>query len=132
MRWPLKRTELEKVMGDLERYKSFFALSLQADQTNLITEISQTTDLIDQNIDLGKLPVARGAEFDSYINQHQDECLPGTRIELLRHIAEWAVSPHGKPILWLHGMAGTGKSTISRSVAKSLKQDKLLGASFFF
>ncbi|KAJ5198840.1 hypothetical protein N7491_000594 [Penicillium cf. griseofulvum] len=37
MRWPLKRTELEKVMGDLERYKSFFALSLQADQTPLIS-----------------------------------------------------------------------------------------------
>jgi hypothetical protein len=30
--WPLKRSEVEKVMGYIERYKSSFSLSLQADQ----------------------------------------------------------------------------------------------------
>jgi archaellum biogenesis ATPase FlaH len=45
---------------------------------------------------------------------------------------EWAVSPSQKSILWLEGMAGTGKSTISRTVASSLKETNYLGASFFF
>ncbi|CAG8881375.1 unnamed protein product [Penicillium salamii] len=81
---------------------------------------------------LDKLPVAHGVEFDSYADQHEDECLPGTRSVLLDEISEWTKSPQGKCIFWLNGMAGTGKSTISRTVAKSFQQCKLLGASFFF
>lgn len=33
LKWPLKRTEVEKTIQDLERYKSSFILSLQVDQT---------------------------------------------------------------------------------------------------
>lgn len=72
-----------------------------------------------------------GAEFDSYENQHE-ECLPGTRVELLREIEEWTTSSNGKCIFWLNGKAGTGKSTISRTVASLLKRKGLLGASWFF
>ena len=75
--------------------------------------------------------MAEGAAYDSYENQH-DECLPGTRIELLRKIEEWTESPHGKCIFWLNGMAGTGKSTISRTIASNLKKNKSLEASHFF
>jgi hypothetical protein len=32
LKWPLKRSEVEKVMGYIERSKSSFSLSLQADQ----------------------------------------------------------------------------------------------------
>ena len=56
----------------------------------------ERTDLINQKIDLARLPVANGAEFDSYVDQHGDECLPETRTELRRQIAEWAESPQGK------------------------------------
>lgn len=76
--------------------------------------------------------MADGAEFGSYMDQHEDICLPGTRTELLHRISEWAISSQGKCIFWLKGMAGTGKSTISRTVARSFKERKLLGASFFF
>ena len=40
--------------------------------------------------------------------------------------------PEGKSIFWLVGGAGTGKSTISRTIAKSLQAKGQLGASFFF
>lgn len=85
-----------------------------------------------QIIDLKELAVTDGAEFETYMDQHEEECLPGTRKELLLNIEEWAVSPEGKCIFWLNGSAGTGKSTISRTVAKSLKERGLLAASFFF
>ncbi|KAF7173474.1 hypothetical protein CNMCM6106_007558 [Aspergillus hiratsukae] len=85
-----------------------------------------------QSIDLKELPVADGAEFETYMDQHEEECLPGTRKELLLNIEEWAVSSEGKCIFWLNGLAGTGKSTISRTVAKSFKERGLLAASFFF
>ncbi|CAI7609840.1 unnamed protein product, partial [Penicillium glandicola] len=109
-KWPLARSEVDFAIMELESYKTTFTLSLQVDQT---------------------LQTAKQAAFDSYDNQHK-ECLPGTRIDLLREIEEWVKSPHGKCIFWLNGMAGTGKSTISRTVASCLQEQQLLGASFFF
>ena len=44
----------------------------------------------------------------------------------------WTDDPAGKCIFWLNGMAGTGKSTISRTVAQRFKDLGVLGASFFF
>jgi hypothetical protein len=66
------------------------------------------------------------------MDQHEDECFPGTRTELLSQIKKWAQSSQAKPIFWLNGRAGTGKSTISRTVARYFKERKQLGASFFF
>lgn len=83
-------------------------------------------------MDLKRLPVAQGAEFDSYTNQYEDVCLPGTREELLQQITDWATSPQGKCIFWLNGRAGTGKSTISRTMTETLQKANLLGANFFF
>ncbi|KAJ6031516.1 hypothetical protein N7540_002248 [Penicillium herquei] len=81
---------------------------------------------------LDKLPVARGAELDSYSDQHEDECLHGTRTDLLRDVVKWATSPDGKCIFWLNGMAGTGKSTIARTVARFFPSEQLAAATFFF
>jgi hypothetical protein len=72
-----------------------------------------------------------GATYDSSENKHK-ECLPETRTEVLRQVWDWAESSHGKCIYWLKGGAGTGKSTISRTIARQLNDKKLLGASFFF
>ncbi|KAL4813864.1 hypothetical protein BDW67DRAFT_101430 [Aspergillus spinulosporus] len=44
----------------------------------------------------------------------------------------WAENPDQECIFWLNGMAGTGKSTISRTIAQSLGERNQLGASFFF
>lgn len=87
---------------------------------------------IDQKLELDNLPIADGAEYDSYSNQHEDECLPGTRQQLRRQILEWSSLPKGKCIFWLNGLAGTGKSTISRTIARSFQKMGILGASFFF
>jgi nucleoside phosphorylase len=97
-----------------------------------IDHVGDTTDRIDRNFSLDRIPVAQGAEYDSFMAQHEDECLAGTRTHILEQIREWAISPQGKCIFWLNGMAGTGKSTISRTVAKYFSQNKSLGASFFF
>ena len=45
---------------------------------------------------------------------------------------DWAKNRDGKHIFWLSGMAGTGKSTIARTVARSFADRGQLGASFFF
>ncbi|OQE26467.1 hypothetical protein PENSTE_c005G00738 [Penicillium steckii] len=95
-------------------------------------QIGVNNGSINFNLDQ-ELPTAEGAAFDSYDHQHEERCLPGTRIEVLSQIQEWAASQdHGKCIFWLNGMAGTGKSTISRTVAEIFSQANSLGASFFF
>ncbi|KAH0550954.1 hypothetical protein GP486_007681, partial [Trichoglossum hirsutum] len=78
------------------------------------------------------LPIAKGASFDSHAEEHNARCLPNTRVELLGQITEWAKDRNNKPIFWLKGMAGTGKSTIARSVAQYFAGQHQLAASFFF
>ncbi|KAL8296240.1 hypothetical protein RB600_001637 [Gaeumannomyces tritici] len=101
-----------------------------------VKEIVQKTEngvnnLVTQTY-LHKLPVAKGAAFDAEANEHDPSCHPATRVDLLADIHKWIEDPNGKSIFWLHGMAGTGKSTISRTVAKTLADNKVPSASFFF
>ncbi|KAJ6003746.1 WD40-repeat-containing domain protein [Penicillium canescens] len=91
-----------------------------------------TVEYLDQKIDLKRLEGAIEAGFESFSDRDEVQCLQGTRTELLQQIMEWAISPSQKGIFWLKGMAGTGKSTISQTVARSLKDIHYLGASFFF
>jgi len=81
---------------------------------------------------LSKLPDAEGAAYNHRLWEHEDRCLPDTRVELRRTIMDWFEDPNGECIFWLNGMAGTGKSTISRTVAWDLAEKKRLAASFFF
>ncbi|KAF3931384.1 hypothetical protein ABW19_dt0200605 [Dactylella cylindrospora] len=78
------------------------------------------------------LPYVRGAEYNSKDREDLTMCYPGTRVDLLDKIYEWGEEVEGKPIFWLNGMAGTGKSTIARTVAEELSNRKCLAASFFF
>ncbi|RYP39668.1 hypothetical protein DL767_002049 [Monosporascus sp. MG133] len=85
---------------------------------------------------LDKLPAADGAAFNSHAEGAAPTCHRDTRVDLLRQIREWADQPGEQPqahaIFWLNGMAGTGKSTISRTVARHFADRRRLGASFFF
>ncbi|KAJ3454402.1 hypothetical protein MRS44_018296 [Fusarium solani] len=94
--------------------------------------ISKTIIDVDQKTVLDRLPVAEGASFDSHAEEHNPTCLPNTRVKLLDHISRWIDDPNAKTIFWLNGMAGTGKSTISRTIARLRSQSGDLGASFFF
>jgi hypothetical protein len=87
---------------------------------------------IDRKIDLSKLPTAEGASFSSHIEEHNARCLADTRVELQDRIAKWAYNINGECILWLNGMAGSGKSTIARTMARAIADVGRLGASFFF
>ena len=64
--------------------------------------------------------------------EHESICLEDTRVGLLQDILRWSKTPGDACIFWLNGMAGTGKSTIARTVARKWDDEKRLGASFFF
>ena len=81
-----------------------------------------------EKIDLSKLPFVEFAAFDSYLEKKEPMCLPGTRNGLLTEITAWAENEQSTCIFWLRGMAGTGKSTISRSFAQAFHDRGQLGA----
>ncbi|KFY82137.1 hypothetical protein V500_10793 [Pseudogymnoascus sp. VKM F-4518 (FW-2643)] len=91
------------------------------------------------------LPCAVNAIFDSAeVIGKEAPCLRGTRCDVLNRIQDWAESPTGEVIFWLHGMAGTGKTSVALTVATALNTRQpltegrqappsvFLGASFFF
>jgi len=61
------------------------------------------------------------------------ECLPGTRQDILNWITDWLTTPsEGQNVLWLHGLAGSGKSTVATTIAEYFRELKRLGAFMFF
>ncbi|KAF3031956.1 hypothetical protein E8E12_002491 [Didymella heteroderae] len=81
---------------------------------------------------IARLPYATDAPFNSSTSQHGEACLPNTRVDLLNTIYEWADGDGDQHIFWLSGLAGTGKTTVARSVALLSRTKQQLGASFFF
>jgi hypothetical protein len=69
------------------------------------------------------------AEMDASFRQ---ECLPGTRLDILNEIANWATDPSMQHIWWLYGLAGSGKSTISTTIANTFRDLGRLGAFIFY
>jgi len=61
-------------------------------------------------------------------------CLPGTRVKLRREILDWAIgnTDGAASICCIEGMAGTGKSTLARSIAEHVNDAGHVVMSFFF
>ncbi|KAH7190147.1 hypothetical protein DER44DRAFT_118087 [Fusarium oxysporum] len=125
LRWPFQSKDIQGTIQNLAGCRANIFLALNVDQTTILQNV-------DHKIALGTLPIAEGASFDSHAEEHNPTCLPNTRGELLDDINHWIDDFDSKTIFWLNGMAGTGKSTISRTVAQVRRDRGDLGASFFF
>ncbi|KAF9539037.1 hypothetical protein CPC08DRAFT_771035 [Agrocybe pediades] len=66
------------------------------------------------------------------------KCHPNTRTAIIQTVFNWSSGTtlheemNAKPILWLKGGAGAGKSAIARSVAEQCSKEGLLLGTFFF
>ncbi|OBZ78045.1 hypothetical protein A0H81_01677 [Grifola frondosa] len=68
---------------------------------------------VDEIAPLGRLPRAENVHYDGNM-----KCLDGTRRAIIRTLLHWiAQRESGRNIFWLHGIAGSGKSTIASTVA---------------
>jgi hypothetical protein len=80
---------------------------------------------------LARHQVLKPEEMDEY---NRTPCLKNTRCNVINDVMEWVAdgSNEGKKVLWVYGMAGTGKSTLSTTIAQIMRGLHRLGAFFFF
>jgi hypothetical protein len=71
---------------------------------------------------------------EDMIEYNRATCLENTRLNVIKDIMEWIGddSKDRKNVLWVYGLAGTGKSTLSTTIAGIMRGLHRLGAFFFF
>ena len=84
---------------------------------------------VGQDVDLNSMPYVSGAGLNI-----QRTCLEGTRREILEEITSWIdrTDDDTPRVFWLYGNAGTGKSSISHTIAERFKKIGRLGSCFCF
>ncbi|KAF2861190.1 hypothetical protein K470DRAFT_245902 [Piedraia hortae CBS 480.64] len=101
-------------------------------------EINERVKDIQQTLDLDALQMAPGAAYNSIYYHHRGQngepqlCLEGTRLQIRQKVLDWATNANEQRVFWLSGKAGTGKSTIARTIAHDLDKQGYLVGSFFF
>jgi len=85
-------------------------------------------------MDVLRTNISTSAMLDSAERFDAPRCHEGTRQAIIQRLMEWVESAGAtKPILWLFGAAGAGKSSIAHTFAELLKQTLgVAPASFFF
>jgi hypothetical protein len=71
------------------------------------------------------------ATYNSCQREHAPSCLPNTRADVLQEIGNWIDGHDNRPIYWLTGPAGSGKSTIAQTVANHCASNELLVGTVF-
>ncbi|KAG8944147.1 hypothetical protein FRC03_002168, partial [Tulasnella sp. 419] len=108
-------------------------VSIEQKITRMGRHLDRLTGPHDPNDPLSVLlPYVADARHDSSSRIVITRCFEGTRSDLLEQIFKWADDTDAKPIYWLCGLAGIGKSTIAQTVAERFDRQGMLGASFFF
>jgi hypothetical protein len=84
--------------------------------------------------DILKEHVAFNAAYNSREREaeHVSTCLEGTHEDVIKKISAWVEGDNDRPICWLQGPAGSGKSTVAHTIAKQCNDDQKLAFSFFF
>lgn len=111
---------------------------------NFRRRLTQISSAISQSIDnkldkfwdnqlLTTISHVPDAAYNSYDSQRRhQECLDGTRVDLLQKVTAELINNSSQYIFWLKGRAGTGKSTIALTIAQLLDSPSATLASFFF
>ncbi|GAB1527968.1 hypothetical protein RhiTH_011157 [Rhizoctonia solani] len=110
---------IAEILGDLQTEASLNMWHIVAEQR------------ADSRLDA--LSPADSAVYNSLLSHEVNRraCTKNTRSQILRELDQWSLDQTKPNVFWMNGMAGTGKTTIAYTFAKSLNDRGALGASFF-
>ncbi|KAJ6559983.1 hypothetical protein B0H19DRAFT_1375904 [Mycena capillaripes] len=121
------RKRIDDLSAELMKLSQSFSYALSVQTLSHVTEIRGAVKKLDQSGVLEKL------KHISYDASLRSECLPGTREDILDDIFKWLTTPSATSnILWLSGVAGSGKSSIATSLSQRFRDQDCLGAFIFF
>lgn len=120
----------------LQQQVSLMQQQLQTSQESnqLLKTIADETSRMGQASRRVKLDihVVEEAIYNNYKTAKEDRCLEGTRQSIRQKIEEWGASTTGPNIFWLTGPAGTGKSTLARTLADTFTAGGSFVGGYFF
>ncbi|KAJ7213168.1 WD40 repeat-like protein, partial [Mycena pura] len=123
--------KIKNLVNDLGRLKDSFDRELAIHAASGTTEILRTIKKSAAHLD--NAAVLETLSYTRYDASARSECLAGTREGILRDIAEWLMaSTDASNVLWLSGVAGSGKSTIATGIYRYFRDRNRLGAFVFF
>ncbi|KAJ7161765.1 hypothetical protein C8R43DRAFT_314414 [Mycena crocata] len=119
---------IEKLGTDLQELRSRMTefLTLGVAQRNI--ELNSKVQEINISQHLNSL---KPLSMDSVAPAFGGICLPDTRTKVISELTEWALVSENK-VLWMHAHAGSGKSTLSTTLANRFTDFGVLGSFVFF
>ncbi|KAL3588289.1 hypothetical protein FPOAC2_10442 [Fusarium poae] len=79
------------------------------------------------------LPEVPTARFDNKEVREAPRCHEHTRASIIEKIETWIDNPRlGETVMWISAPAGTGKSTVARTIAERCEGRDMLAATYFF
>ncbi|EJC98353.1 uncharacterized protein FOMMEDRAFT_161713 [Fomitiporia mediterranea MF3/22] len=139
----LRRVFMQKAEGTIDKFLKAFQASKSSIDSGILVQVGFVSSRISFNVDALTSKVNElSSKFDiSFLDRLQPErmsafdrpqCLPGTRRNIMDEIVEWVSSGSNQNVFWLDGVARSGKSTISTTIAEHFSAISRLGAHLFF
>ncbi|THU86878.1 WD40 repeat-like protein [Dendrothele bispora CBS 962.96] len=130
----LRRTvQADRDTQEIEDYCQELQRAYDQCKTQILFKIERDTTKILKTLIMSKLKNSEQAPHD--VGPDKTPCTDGTRLTILNEIMDWVQdsesSPNASLGYWMCGMAGTGKSTIAKSLCLILEKQQLLAGSFF-
>lgn len=144
LNWPFKKDQTDKTVLALDRYKTTFALALNADQAGLQLEALQRVKSLRLKFDAARVEDTQDrqqeknhkirAEVISWLyitdpsTNHDEQRrkyqpTTGTWFLCSAEMAHWTRAPNS--LLWLHGTSGCGKTVLSSTIIEHVKDTHL-------
>ncbi|RXW21205.1 hypothetical protein EST38_g4653 [Candolleomyces aberdarensis] len=121
------RAQTFRIISGVDWLKERF--NVIEDHTKTMRTIKRTVESLKRSNTFQRLGKVEGAEYSNA--KRGPGCIPGSRVSLLSRLLVWATDSSSPHLFWLSGLAGTGKTTVSKTFCSQLKNRGLLGASFF-
>ncbi|KIK00304.1 hypothetical protein K443DRAFT_66010, partial [Laccaria amethystina LaAM-08-1] len=112
-------------MGDLQDIRIRLNAAIQLFQTENSVNIKLDTEELNRKIDFASLN-----GLPSHPKYTRNEYLEKSRDDVIRDVSDW-IANATESVLWVHGAAGLGKSTVAQELVHLLKsEDRLVGGVF--